>query len=101
MELQLQSLRAGESAGLIQVSDATFGRPFSESLVHQVVTAYLAGARAGTHAQKTRSQVRGGGAKPFKQKGSPCARRYHPQPAVAQGRQDFRRRTRRLLAESE
>ncbi|MDX1252922.1 MAG: 50S ribosomal protein L4 [Gammaproteobacteria bacterium] len=74
MELQLQSLKAGESAGLIQVSDATFGRPFSESLVHQVVTAYLAGARAGTHAQKTRSQVRGGGAKPFKQKGSGRAR---------------------------
>ncbi|MFZ5594548.1 MAG: 50S ribosomal protein L4 [Pseudomonadota bacterium] len=74
MELQLQSLKAGESAGMIQVSDATFGRPFSESLVHQVVTAYLAGARAGTHAQKTRSQVRGGGAKPFKQKGSGRAR---------------------------
>lgn len=74
MELQLQNLKAGESAGMIQVSDATFGRPFSESLVHQVVTAYLAGARAGTHAQKTRSQVRGGGAKPFKQKGSGRAR---------------------------
>jgi len=51
-----------------------FGREFNETLVHQVVTAYLAGARAGTHAQKTRTQVRGGGAKPFRQKGTGRAR---------------------------
>ena len=58
----------------IQVSDATFGREFSEALVHQVVTAYLAGARAGTKAQKNRSAVRGGGAKPWRQKGTGRAR---------------------------
>ena len=58
----------------IQVSEATFGREFSEALVHQVVTAYLAGARAGTKAQKNRSAVRGGGKKPWKQKGTGRAR---------------------------
>ena len=63
---------AGGSA--IEVSNATFGRDFSEALVHQVVTAYLAGARAGTKAQKTRSEVRGGGKKPWRQKGTGRAR---------------------------
>ena len=58
----------------IKVSDATFGRDFSEALVHQVVTAYLAGARAGTKAQKNRSDVRGGGRKPWRQKGTGRAR---------------------------
>lgn len=58
----------------IKVSEATFGREFSEPLVHQVVTAYLAGARAGTKAQKNRSAVRGGGAKPWRQKGTGRAR---------------------------
>lgn len=58
----------------IKVSDATFGREFSEPLVHQVVTAYLAGARAGTKAQKNRSAVSGGGAKPWRQKGTGRAR---------------------------
>ena len=58
----------------IEVSDATFGREFSEPLVHQVVTAYLAGARAGTKAQKNRSAVRGGGRKPWRQKGTGRAR---------------------------
>ena len=58
----------------IKVSEATFGRDFSEALVHQVVTAYLAGGRAGTKAQKTRSDVRGGGRKPWKQKGTGRAR---------------------------
>jgi large subunit ribosomal protein L4 len=58
----------------IKVSDATFGRDYSEPLVHQVVTAYLAGARAGTKAQKNRSAVRGGGAKPWRQKGTGRAR---------------------------
>ncbi|MCI0749474.1 MAG: 50S ribosomal protein L4 [Nevskiales bacterium] len=56
------------------VSDAVFGVPFNEPLVHQVVTAFLAGARAGTKAQKTRAQVRGGGRKPWKQKGTGQAR---------------------------
>ena len=58
----------------IKVSEATFGRDFSEPLVHQVVTAYMAGARAGTKAQKNRSDVRGGGRKPFRQKGTGRAR---------------------------
>jgi large subunit ribosomal protein L4 len=58
----------------IKVSEATFGREFSEALVHQVVTAYLAGARAGTKAQKNRSAARGGGAKPWRQKGTGRAR---------------------------
>jgi len=58
----------------IKVSEATFGREFSEALVHQVVTAYMAGARAGTKAQKNRSDARGGGAKPWRQKGTGRAR---------------------------
>jgi len=58
----------------IEVSNATFGRDFSEALVHQVVTAYLAGGRAGTKAQKTRSEVRGGGKRPWRQKGTGRAR---------------------------
>jgi large subunit ribosomal protein L4 len=58
----------------IEVSNATFGRDFSEALVHQVVTAYLAGARAGTRAQKNRSDVSGGGKKPWRQKGTGRAR---------------------------
>src|SRR5690625_669995 len=58
----------------INVSDSTFGREYNEALVHQVVVAYMAGARAGTKAQKTRSEVRGGGAKPWRQKGTGRAR---------------------------
>jgi len=58
----------------INVSDTVFGRDFSESLVHQVVTAYLAGGRAGTKAQKNRSAVSGGGRKPWRQKGTGNAR---------------------------
>ena len=58
----------------INVSEATFGRDFSEALVHQVVTAYLAGGRSGTKAQKNRSDVRGGGKKPWRQKGTGRAR---------------------------
>jgi large subunit ribosomal protein L4 len=71
VELQLHSDTGGQS---ITLSDATFGREFNEALVHQVVTAYLAGGRAGTKAQKTRRQVRGGGRKPWAQKGSGQAR---------------------------
>ena len=55
---------AGASAGTVELSDATFGKEFNEALVHQVVTAYLAGGRQGTRAQKNRSDVRGGGKKP-------------------------------------
>ena len=62
------------SAGTVEVSDNTFGRKYNEDLVHQVVVAYLAGARQGTRAQKTRSDVSGGGAKPWRQKGTGRAR---------------------------
>ena len=58
----------------VAVSDATFGREFNEALVHQVVTAYMAGGRQGTKAQKTRSEVAGGGIKPWRQKGTGRAR---------------------------
>lgn len=58
----------------ISVSDAAFARDFNEALVHQVVTAYMAAGRQGTRAQKTRSEVSGGGKKPWRQKGSGRAR---------------------------
>lgn len=58
----------------VAVSDDVFARDFNEGLVHQAVVSYLAGARAGTRAQKSRSQVRGGGAKPWRQKGTGRAR---------------------------
>jgi len=58
----------------VEVSDSVFGVDYNEPLVHQVVTAYLAGARAGTKAQKSRSAVRGGGSKPYRQKGTGRAR---------------------------
>jgi large subunit ribosomal protein L4 len=58
----------------LQVSDAAFGRKFNEALVHQVVTAYRNAGRAGTKAQKTRAEVRGGGKKPWAQKGTGQAR---------------------------
>ena len=61
-------------SGSVDVQDSAFGVEFNEALVHQVVTAYLAGGRAGTKAQKNRSAVRGGGAKPWRQKGTGRAR---------------------------
>jgi large subunit ribosomal protein L4 len=63
----------GNTGGL-EVSDQNFAAPFNEPLVHQVLTAYRAGGRAGTKAQKTRAEVRGGGAKPWRQKGTGQAR---------------------------
>ncbi len=65
---------SGQSGGTLELADATFGAAFNQSLVHQVVTAYLAGARAGTKAQKTRAEVSGTGKKPWKQKGTGRAR---------------------------
>ena len=61
-------------SGSVDVAETAFGADFNEALVHQVVTAYLAGARAGTKAQKNRAAVRGGGAKPWRQKGTGRAR---------------------------
>ena len=58
----------------VSVSDDAFGASFNQALVHQLVVSYMASARAGTKAQKTRSQVRGGGAKPWRQKGTGRAR---------------------------
>lgn len=58
----------------VEVSEVAFGREFNEALVHQVVVAYLAGARQGSRAQKTRSEVSGGGIKPWRQKGTGRAR---------------------------
>ncbi|MCW9014870.1 MAG: 50S ribosomal protein L4 [Gammaproteobacteria bacterium] len=69
MDLQLH-----KASDKVSVSDAVFGRDFNEGLVHQAVVSYLAGARAGTKAQKSRSDVRGGGAKPWRQKGTGRAR---------------------------
>lgn len=73
MKLAL-AIPGGVSTEGLDVSATTFGRDFNEALVHQVVTAYLAGARSGTRAQKTRAEVRGGGAKPWAQKGTGRAR---------------------------
>lgn len=74
MELALRN-DVGEDAGAkLEVADAAFGVPFNETLVHQIVTAYMAGGRSGTKAQKTRSDVSGGGAKPWRQKGTGRAR---------------------------
>ena len=72
MELNIATLEGG-NAGKVQVSEATFGRAVNEDLVHQAVTAYLSGGRQGSRA-KNRSDVRGGGRKPWKQKGSGRAR---------------------------
>lgn len=69
MDIQIKN-----NSGAISVSDTIFAVDFNEPLVHQVVVAYLAGGRSGTKAQKTRSEVSGGGVKPWKQKGSGRAR---------------------------
>uniref|UniRef100_UPI0038BC0B9B 50S ribosomal protein L4 n=1 Tax=Francisella frigiditurris TaxID=1542390 RepID=UPI0038BC0B9B len=64
----------GNEAGSLGVADSVFATDYNESLIHQVVVAYMAGARQGTKAQKTRSEVSGGGAKPWRQKGTGRAR---------------------------
>ena len=69
--MNLNIMGAGQG---VDVSDATFGREFNEALVHQVVVSFMAGGRQGTKAQKTRSEVNGGGRKPFRQKGTGRAR---------------------------
>lgn len=74
MELGLTTPKGATSKKHLQVSDEAFARAFNEPLIHQVVTAYLAAGRAGTHAQKTRAMVRGGGRKPWRQKGTGRAR---------------------------
>lgn len=73
--MQINVVTPGQSERkTLEVSDKAFGCEFNEALIHQVVVAYQAGGRAGTKAQKTRAEVRGGGAKPWKQKGTGRAR---------------------------
>lgn len=74
MELKLTTATGRASKNGVELSENTFGREFNENLIHQVVTAYMAGARSGTKAQKNRSAVSGGGAKPWRQKGTGRAR---------------------------
>ena len=73
MELTIQKSGSG-TVGTMNVADSVFSAEFNEPLIHQVLTSYLAGARSGTKGQKTRAEVRGGGRKPFKQKGTGRAR---------------------------
>ncbi len=74
MELKLTTDSGDASTQTVEVSEHAFNRDFNEALIHQVVTAYMAGGRAGTKAQKNRSAVSGGGAKPWRQKGTGRAR---------------------------
>src|SRR5579872_1887160 len=72
--MKLKVINAGAGSAEVEVQDRTFARAFNEPLVHQVVTAYLAGGRAGTKRQKSKAEVRGGGRKPWQQKGTGSAR---------------------------
>jgi large subunit ribosomal protein L4 len=74
MGLQIPALNEQDTSGIVEVNETIFGQSYNETLVHQLVTRYLAGARAGTKAQKTRSDVSGGGSKPWRQKGTGRAR---------------------------
>lgn len=74
MNIHLTKPGADAKGEAIDIADATFGRDYNEPLIHQVVVAYLAGGRQGTRAQKTRAEVRGGGRKPYRQKGTGRAR---------------------------
>jgi len=72
--MELNIATPSGNSGTVAVSDVAFGKEFNQDLVHQAVVAYMAGARQGTKAQKTRSEVSGGGKKPFRQKGTGRAR---------------------------
>ncbi len=74
MELNLTTASGNASKKTVEVSEETFNKDFNEALVHQVVTAFMAGGRAGTKGQKNRAAVSGGGAKPWRQKGTGRAR---------------------------
>ncbi|MBL1262155.1 50S ribosomal protein L4 [Candidatus Methylomicrobium oryzae] len=74
MGLQVPALNDQDTAGRVEVNEAVFGRDYNETLIHQIVTRFLAAKRAGTKAQKTRSEVSGGGMKPWRQKGTGRAR---------------------------
>jgi ribosomal protein L4 len=96
--VELSVVKPGnKAAGTVAVSEANFAREYNEALVHQVVTAFLSGARQGTRAQKTRSEVAGGGKKPWRQKGHrsrPC--RHDPVADLAIRRSDLSRLSRRI-----
>ena len=86
--------RTGATVGSVELSDELFAAPVNAAVLHQVVTAQLAGRRTGTHDTKTRGEVRGGGKKPYRQKGTGRARQGTDQrPALP-------RRRRRLRAAS-
>jgi large subunit ribosomal protein L4 len=70
--------RSGKDVGSVELSDSLFAAPVNEAVMHQVVTAQLAGRRTGTHDTKTRGEVRGGGKKPYRQKGTGRARQGTP-----------------------
>lgn len=72
--MELNITTPAGAKGTVSVSDVAFAREFNQDLVHQAVVAYMAAARQGTKAQKTRSEVSGGGAKPWRQKGTGRAR---------------------------
>ena len=72
--MELKIVNPGGAQGTLNVSEVAFGREFNQDLVHQAVVAYMAGARQGTKAQKTRAEVSGGGKKPWRQKGTGRAR---------------------------
>jgi len=74
LNLNISEPGTGVTDRAIDVSDTAFGRQFNEALVHQVVVSFMAGGRQGTRAQKTRSEVNGGGRKPYRQKGTGRAR---------------------------
>ena len=72
--MELNIVSPGGAQGTVSVSEVAFGREFNQDLVHQAVVAYMAGARQGTKAKKTRAEVSGGGKKPWRQKGTGRAR---------------------------
>lgn len=72
--MELNIVKPDGAKGTLNVSEVAFGKEFNQDLVHQAVVAFLAGARQGTKAQKTRSEVSGGGKKPWRQKGTGRAR---------------------------
>jgi len=74
MELKMITATGNASKKTVEVADEIFTKDYNEALIHQVVTSYLAGGRSGTKGQKNRSAVSGGGAKPWKQKGTGRAR---------------------------
>ncbi len=102
MELTLTTASGNASKKTVEVSEATFGREFNEPLVHQVVTAYMAGARAGTKAQKNRGRAPRRRRQALAAEGHrPRARRQHSQPHLDRRRRDLRRQPARLFAEGQ